>query len=259
MRRTTLLALACSLWIACGDDTGPGGSGGSGAAGAGGASGGGGSTANGGAGPGGAPAGGGGASSGGGGEGGLAQGGGGAGTGGGAQAAPECTEDADCYLSNDCCECAGRPVGQLAPDCAQQCLQDTCPALGIDGEARCVAGRCVAPASCDESTVLCDIPTPQCPMGQLPIVDGDCYAGGCLPALECEEVTSCASCSALTGATCVHNVTQLQSFHCVDRASPCSEASCDCLGPSVCIEPFDACSETADGLDCSCPVCSFGP
>ncbi len=235
---------------ACGDDTGPGGSGatGGGPAGGGGASGGGGSVANGGAGPGGAPAGG-------GGEGGLAQGGGG--TGGGAQAAPECTDDTDCYLSNNCCECAGRPVGEDAPECAILCIQDMCPALGIDGDAVCRAGRCVTPASCDESTVTCDIPTPVCPAGQLPMVEGDCYTTTCLPALECEEVTSCASCAELTGAACVHNVTQLQSFHCVDRASPCADADCACLGPSVCIEPFDTCAETVEGLDCSCPACLF--
>jgi len=257
-RIRALVLVSPFLLIACGDDTGLGGSGGTVATGGGGstAQGGGGSVSNGG---GGASSDGGGGASSDGGGGGVSNGGGGAGQGGGtggaAAATPECEQDADCYLSDDCCECAGRPLGEVAPTCAQLCIQDTCPALGISGEASCVAGRCVAPANCDESVVTCDIPTPNCEPGSVPIVEGTCYTNTCLPALECTEVTGCASCPVSADVTCVENISQLPSFHCVDIPDPCDAADCACLGPSVCLAPFDSCAEVASGLDCSCPAC----
>jgi hypothetical protein len=191
-----------------------------------------------------------------GGDGGDGQGG--DGTGGNAGAAQaECTEDADCYVNNDCCECAGRPNGQAAPACNIECLIDTCNSIGLGGNPMpsCQAGRCVTAASCDAAPVTCDAPVPACAPGQSPIVIGNCYNGSCLDSLECASVTSCTDCDGLIDATCVVNSAFTQSFHCATVADPCGSASCACLGPSVCVEPFTACNEVAGHIECGCPTC----
>lgn len=245
--------VAAVALAACGDDgvgasggggDGPGGVGGTGAGPTGGAPQGGAGGA------GGAQGGAGGA----GGQGGAGGAQGGGGSGGANMAAPECVEDADCVISNDCCECAGRPVGQMAPECPVLCLIDTCTSLGLsEAKPSCVAGRCVVGASCDEATVTCDAPVPSCPPGSSPIVSNACYTGQCLSAIECEAVTNCGVC---TGAdvTCVVNSAFTQSSHCVD-AQGCSPADCDCLGASVCVGAFDACNEVMGHVECQCPAC----
>lgn len=224
-----------ALLVACGDDTTSTGGGGS---------------SSGGNGTGASSTGGGGAA-----QGGATQGGGGAGSGGGTVPAPECTQDSDCFVNSDCCECAGHPNGETPPACALDCAIDTCSAKGIDANAPlCAAGRCVTGASCDESTVTCDIPTPQCSAGESPIVAGACYAGGCLPTRECRDVTSCASCTE-AGTTCVVDSAFAQTSHCVD-AQGCDPADCACLGESVCVGSFNACNDVAGHIECGCPACA---
>ncbi len=187
-----------------------------------------------------------------GGAGGSVQGGGG--SGGGIIVAPECTENADCVINSDCCECAGRPVGQTPPSCPMNCLIDTCTSLGLaNAEPICAAGRCVVGASCDDSTVTCDAPVPLCAPGSSPIVNGDCYTGQCLATLECDEVTSCANC---TGAdvTCVVYSAFAQNHHCVDTQG-CNPADCACLDTSVCTGGFDVCNDVMGHIECQCPAC----
>src|SRR5689334_15991720 len=56
-------------------------------------------------------------------------GGGGAGGGGGAPEypIPECKQDTDCVLVNDCCTCAGVPSTGPLPDCpAVECFATAC-------------------------------------------------------------------------------------------------------------------------------------
>lgn len=265
----SLFCLSIATLVACGDDgagaAGAGGEAGAGAqAGSGGtAQGGGGAGGSGGA-QGGGGAGGTGGAQGGGGSGGMGTGGtgaggvgaGGTGGSGGASPAAECTQDSDCYTNSDCCECAAHPVGELPQACAIDCLIDTCASKGVDAtSAVCAAGQCVTVANCDESTVKCDVPTPQCPLGEVPIVKGTCYPGGCMPATQCAEVTSCDSCDQ-AGVACVHNVSQLPQTHCVD-AQGCDPADCDCLGNAACVGSFSICNDAAVGIECVCPVCAL--
>ncbi len=248
MKSIASILLSTLVCVACGDDSGTGGNGGTGARGGAGGEGATGASGGNGSGGGGSAQGGGGS-----GQGGTATGGGSEGGGGASSAAPECTTDEDCYLSSDCCECAGRPNGEDPPGCAIDCFIDQCASASID-KARCAAGRRVTDASCDDSTVTCDIPTPQCGENQAPIVSGSCYAGGCLDVLECEVVTSCAVCAGVPGSACVRDVDFSTQTHCVDLAG-CASADCACLGDSVCIGSFDLCNESVDGIDCSCPTC----
>lgn len=182
------------------------------------------------------------------------------GSGGGLPSAePECADDSDCYLSNDCCECAGRPNGEPAPVCAQLCVQDACQAfeLPLDAKPICRAGRCVAPTDCDQSVVLCDQIPPVCPAGTQPVVDeaNGCWQGGCQAVTECRRVTDCTACDGLADTVCVTHQAQLSEAYCVDVAAPCDDASCACLGPSVCTGSFDLCSEASGALTCECPSC----
>ncbi len=253
-RSSIFLCVLTMGLAACGDDSAPGGSGGGGSPPSGGDNPGG--QPEGAGNPGGAPQGG---------NGGAPQGGaplGGAGGEGGAGgAAPdpmaECTEDADCFLSSDCCECAGRPVGENPPNCAIDCLIDQCASLGagqvLEPAASCQAGRCVTTFSCDEAPVTCDAPTPVCPAGAQPIVVNTCYTGGCMPALECLAVTDCAACTA-EGAGCVINSAFQQVEHCVDLQG-CPEGDCACSGATVCLDPFTACNEIDGNISCGCPSC----
>ncbi|MFO0547499.1 MAG: hypothetical protein U0271_03870 [Polyangiaceae bacterium] len=252
-----LSTLAVTSLMACGDDTGAGGSGASAGSSQGGSSQGGssqGGSSQGGSSQGGSSQGGssqGGSSQGGSSQGGSSQGG----AGGSAPApAPECMQDSDCFTNSDCCECAAHPNGEEPAACAIDCIIDTCAAKGIDTTtAVCAAGRCVTTASCNDAVVTCDIPTPQCGAGESPIVVGSCYAGGCLPTLECRDVTSCASCTG-PGDTCVIDAAHLQTIHCVD-AQGCNPADCACLGDSVCIGSFNSCNDAVDHIECGCPTC----
>lgn len=233
---------------ACGDDAAPGGSGGGGSPPQGGDNVGGQPE---GAGPaGGNPQGG---------NGGAPQGGAPQGGNGGAPPNPmaECIDDADCFLNSDCCECAGRPVGEAPPDCAIDCVIDQCASLSAGlpeaPTASCQAGRCVTSFSCDEAPVTCDIPTPVCGAGSQPIVVNNCYTGSCMPILECQAVTDCAVCTG-DGIGCVINSAFQQVEHCVDLQG-CPEGDCACSGDTVCLDPFTACNEIDGNISCGCPTC----
>lgn len=252
-RDSLFLCVLTVALAACGDDSAPGGSGGGGSPPQGGDNPGG--QPEGAGNPGGAPQGGnGGAPQGGAPQGGAPEGGAG---GSAPNAMAECVEDADCYLSSDCCECAGRPVGENAPACAIDCIIDQCTSLGagqvLEPAASCQAGRCVTTLSCDSVTVTCDAPTPVCAPGTLPIVDENCWSGSCLPALECLAVTSCDECTG-AGVECVVNSAFQQVEHCVDSQG-CPDSDCACLGASVCLDPFTACNELDGNISCGCPTC----
>jgi hypothetical protein len=185
---------------------------------------------------------------------------GGSGASGGAGGAgpiePECNLREDCQLVNDCCDCMGIPADVVPPSCPQQCLQPSCSAVGLNlVKSECEVGRCVLSASCNPSTVTCEVVQPSCPPGQAAAVVGTCW-GGCIPTTECSEVADCSACNGPTD-TCVAEETQTgRIYHCVEAPSTCTD--CACLGPSVCLEPFDTCTDIEPGIiACSCPTCDF--
>ncbi len=177
---------------------------------------------------------------------------------GGAGATPECTRDEECTLFDDCCRCEGQPLtGRPTPGCDHQCLQSSCSAHGIT-QARCIAGRCVAAFECDEAQVRCRRAAPACPPRQLPEIREGCYTGDCVDAAQCRSASHCMSCMN-AGMVCaaIDRETGPEA-HCVTVPSRCNgDFSCACLGPSVCIAPFDTCTDFSGlmGLHCSCPTC----
>lgn len=249
-----LIAAAITLAACDGDGTGTGG-GGTGGTGATGGTGGTGATGGDTGGTGGSTGGTGGAT---GGTGGATGGSGGTSTGGagGSGGTPQCTDDSQCQLVNDCCSCLGIAPGELSPDCnISECFVPTCQALGkSDQAASCVAGQCVAGLNCDHDKVACDSLPPTCPPGQTATVNGLCW-GGCAPADECAVVAGCEQCTG--GLACVQELTMAGPVtHCVQPPDACNGTpSCECMGGAVCVDPYGVCGETASGLTCDCPNC----
>ncbi len=252
--RTAYVACAClALIVGCGETSedpnnsvAEGGSAGTAGSAASGGSGGNAGASSGGSGNSGGNSGSGGSSSGG-----MSSGGSGGGTG------PECVSAGDCELFSDCCNCLGVPKGQEVAGCDLDCNVDECSRQGVK-EPQCIAGRCVTGYECDARNVACAAPTPACPDGQVPAVSGGCWTGGCVPAIECLSVTQCGDCFGANVA-CTTYETQLgPEYHCVEIPEGCAgAATCECMGPSVCVQGFNACQDLSGikGVACGCPAC----
>lgn len=160
----------------------------------------------------------------------------------------ECATADDCQIFTDCCTCAALPKSEQRDACPGLCIQSACQARGLGAaKAICVANRCVFDVTCDRSQVTCEAPTPTCPAGQLPSVNGTCW-GGCVPAHDCRAVTTCDDCGA--NHVCVRNELQLPSKHCVEVSASClSQPSCECTNACA----FQ-CSDEA-GIGCFCVSC----
>lgn len=178
-------------------------------------------------------------------------------------AKPECTKASDCRLQSDCCNCRAVPVGTQDAQCQLACVQSKCAQLNLpDGAVDCVAGRCVAGFNCESTKVTCMTSPPACAAGEAPGVNaqGTCYTGVCVPVTQCKRVSSCAACS--SSQACVSYAAQQQSgttrIHCVTVPTTCSGAgSCDCMGPSSCVNSYTSCTPLSGvrGVSCSCPNC----
>ena len=172
------------------------------------------------------------------------------------QPKPECTDPSQCKLVNDCCACASVSAAVKPPKCGiDTCLIATCESLGeIAPEPACSAGRCTM-FDCDATKVMCKKATPNCPAGQVPLVEGECW-GGCVPIQQCSNIDDCAKCN-LETQVCVTEVFKGgPKRHCVDVAPGCNgKPSCECMGQSVCTEPFDTCSNDNGAIICGCTKC----
>jgi hypothetical protein len=177
-------------------------------------------------------------------------------TGGGLPTEPECRVDRDCMVVNDCCSCGAAPVDEMQPECPKACLQPSCDAIGLfDPVAECRLGLCqFVPKSCNPAEVTCDAPTPQCPDGMLPEVDGFCWTGECVPLQFCDIVPSCEDCQ--RHETCVVIETQLGPWYACEPIAPACDGdpSCACMA-EICPESHDTCVDGEDGISCTCPQC----
>lgn len=175
---------------------------------------------------------------------------------GGMPTEPECRDDRDCMVVNDCCSCGAVPVGEEPIECPKNCFQPSCDAIGLfDPVAECHAGTCrLAPKSCNQALVSCDAPTPECPEGTLPEVDGTCWSGECVQVEHCDVVPSCDDCP--RGEACILLESQLgPQYACEPIPEDCDKTpTCACMG-EVCPEAFDTCVDAEAGISCTCPEC----
>jgi hypothetical protein len=170
--------------------------------------------------------------------------------------APECQDDADCTLVNDCCSCEGVSKNETVPECSlMNCFVSTCESMSLSQPmAMCRAGRCVVNADCNQAHALCNSIPPVCSPGKTPIVVNGCW-GGCIDPIECSEVGDCTQCTA--DQACIENVAFTVERHCVDIPAACNgQVECSCLGATTCIKPYGLCIDpSAPTLRCECPNC----
>ena len=161
------------------------------------------------------------------------------GAGGSSGGHPECVTDKDCQLFSDCCSCEPIPVGTVMPSCMIMCIQSNCAARGLKAsDVACIAGGCAFNRTCKPPVGICPIavPTPVCPLGQAPLVVGNCYSGGCAKVEDCADVASCDVCrsgstAAPTGIPCATFETIPPSYHCVTTPQACgTNPTCACMG-----------------------------
>lgn len=179
-------------------------------------------------------------------------------TGSGTTGAPDpgCGDDSGCKLHNDCCACAGVPVDEEIASCDEDCKQPRCDEYGVD-QAICRFGVCTTERlSCDQATVACDAPTPDCPAGHLPEVGGLCWSGRCVPAALCDVVPDCGLCP--DGTMCVQNIGRgpVGSPRCEPIPAVCGGVvDCACAGPLVCPDAFSFCALGDGVVECQCVNC----
>lgn len=170
-----------------------------------------------------------------------------------------CEAPEECVLVNDCCECSAAHVDELPPECAIDCKVPVCDALGIpDIGLVCADGTCeLEPRNCAPGLVVCDSVPPRCPADTLPEVteDGTCWTGACIPVAACDGVPSCDFCE--DDEVCVQTATQLGStYACQAIPEACGGvATCACLPPETCEEPYDTCDDGDGSIVCACLDC----
>jgi hypothetical protein len=170
-------------------------------------------------------------------------------TGGPVPSGPECEEDADCVIVNNCCQCDPKPADAEVEPCEGSCLQPTCEALGLAGaRAACRSGICeFASMTCGDGPVACDQQKPTCVEGTVNTVVDACW-GPCLHPRYCEG-GGCTPGSCGDGWTCVGH--QSGASTCALLPAACAgAATCECLAPYFDEYCPGACSDVEGGVLC---------
>jgi hypothetical protein len=183
------------------------------------------------------------------------------GVGGASGGHPECVTADDCQLISDCCSCLPVSKGTPTPFCMiAGCLQSACAARGLTAsDVACIAGRCTWSRTCNPAGVTCLMASPMCPVGQAPLVVGNCYSGGCVKVEDCSEVASCDMCksgttAAPTGLLCATFQTLPPSYHCVSTPQACvGNPTCSCMG--ICSGGLSCVVPDSTTHTCQCPGC----
>lgn len=176
-----------------------------------------------------------------------------------------CEQDSDCQIFTDCCTCDVLAVGEQPPACnVPECFVEACAVLDIGAppKAVCRFGRCTfEKVTCNPVGVTCNMSPPDCPVGQLPSVEGECWSGQCTPVEACDWAPDCAACTTdphdplvcvLKGQKGAYNVCEPKPVECGDMA----DIDCEC-GQEICdaMPPHTVCNDMTPGIVCQCPFC----
>lgn len=175
-----------------------------------------------------------------------------------------CEQDSDCQLYTDCCTCDVIANDEAPPACdVPECFAPVCATLDIGaGKPVCRFGRCTfEKVTCNPLIVSCKAQPPNCPPGQIPSVEGDCWSGSCTPVEACDWVPDCKACTTdpTDPLVCVFKVQHGAYHECVPKPVGCGDApeiDCEC-GAEICdaSPPHDVCLDHDPGIICECPNC----
>jgi len=160
----------------------------------------------------------------------------------------ECVTDEDCQLIDNCCDCAGAPLGEEPPPCRNPCAATRCDDdFGIEVGAACRNGVCALAAGSCAGSPACGEPPPDCNAGTIPAGSGDCWG-------ECQAPNTCGgdncdgndpnSCG--VGWVCVES--QSQGAFCEPVPLACGGVpTCDCVYAETAGMCLGACSDDGNG------------
>lgn len=117
--------------------------------------------------------------------------------------AAECTQDSDCLLVDNCCECDAKPLDAEVAACEGNCFVSTCTGMSLDNvRVACRSGVCeFADEDCSEGPVTCETTKPSCPEDTRLTVQDGCW-GPCVHPRYCiDQACPPEGCGA--GWTCV--------------------------------------------------------
>ncbi|PCC69416.1 hypothetical protein SAMN02745121_08129 [Nannocystis exedens] len=175
-----------------------------------------------------------------------------------------CEQDSDCQVYTDCCTCDVLAAGEQPPACdILECFVDVCSTYDLTPQPPvCRFGRCTfAEVTCNPTAVTCKSQPPNCPLGTLPSVAGDCWSGKCTPVEACNWAPDCATCKTdptdplvcvLKGQKGAYHVCEPKPVACGDAP----EIDCTC-GQEICdaSPPHTTCNDLTPGIECACPFC----
>lgn len=160
----------------------------------------------------------------------------------------ECVTDEDCQLIDNCCDCAGAPLGEEPPPCRNPCAATRCDDdFGIEVGAACRNGVCALAAGSCAGSPACGEPPPDCNAGTIPAGSGDCWG-------ECQAPNTCggSNCdgddpnSCGVGWVCVES--QSQGAFCEPVPLACGGVpTCDCVYAETAGMCLGACSDDGNG------------
>lgn len=160
----------------------------------------------------------------------------------------ECVTDEDCQLVDNCCDCAGAPLGEEPPPCRNPCAATRCDDdFGIEVGVQCRNGVCALAAGSCAGSPACGEPPPDCNAGTIPAGSGDCWG-------ECQAPNTCGgdncdgndpnSCG--VGWVCVES--QSQGAFCEPVPLACGGVpTCDCVYAETAGMCLGACSDDGNG------------
>ncbi|MCH9684387.1 MAG: hypothetical protein K0V04_23335, partial [Deltaproteobacteria bacterium] len=138
------------------------------------------------------------------------------------------------------------------------------PSAGTESDTGTDGPPCVAleECTCDPGAVFCEAPPPECPAGQVPLVDEMtmCWDGACVPSESCYTVPDCSLCEADEACVSTQTFGLPPALTCQDVPPACmGSPTCDCM-PTACDMALGfQCSEPQLGADedlvCFCRLC----
>ena len=123
-----------------------------------------------------------------------------------------------------------------------------------DGVGPSDAGR----PECDTTLVTRRSNPPPCPVGEIPVVSGTCWAGHCAKPSACRTVRDCTVCPADSNVCARDTGRGVMNVRCVEVPTVCTnDRTCKCLVSYVCTNsPFGSCFEgSGREFFCDCPIC----